>query len=66
MSELKLAETWTETEDPAPKPPDAEIHLPPPVAVSLMELAATPPDPAKTLLGDRFLCIDGGALFVGP
>jgi hypothetical protein len=66
MSELKLAKTWTDIEDLAPKPLDAESPLPPPVAVSLMELADTPPDPEKTFLLDRFLCVGGGLLFVGP
>jgi hypothetical protein len=31
-----------------------------------MELADTPPDAAKTFLLDRFLCVGGGLLFVGP
>lgn len=35
-------------------------------AVSLMALADVEPDPGKTLLGNRFLCVGGGMLFVGP
>ncbi len=37
-----------------------------PAPVSLMALADVKPDPAKTLLGNRFLCVGGGMLFVGP
>jgi AAA domain len=32
----------------------------------LVAFADVPPDPAKTLLGNRFLCREGGMLFVGP
>jgi len=32
----------------------------------LIDFGDTPPDPAKTLLGSRFLCREGGMLFVGP
>ena len=35
-------------------------------AMSLMALAELPPEPEKTLLGDRFLCVGGAMLFVGP
>lgn len=35
-------------------------------AWTIGQLLATPPDPAETLLGDRFLCRTGGMLFVGP
>jgi hypothetical protein len=37
-----------------------------PEARSLIGLADVQPDPAKTLLGNRFLCMGGGLLFVGP
>src|SRR4029077_2648996 len=30
------------------------------------DFANNPPDPQKTLLGNRFLCREGGMLFVGP
>lgn len=33
---------------------------------SLMDFAGVVPDPAKTVLGNRFLCAGGGMLFVGP
>ena len=45
---------------------EAETVNPLPDARSLIDLAAVLPDPAKTLLGNRFLCIGGGMLFVGP
>jgi hypothetical protein len=32
----------------------------------LFEFGDTPPDAAKTLLGNRFLCREGGMLFIGP
>ena len=32
----------------------------------LIDFGDTSPDPAKTLLGKRFLCREGGMLFVGP
>src|SRR5476651_1066826 len=31
-----------------------------------MDLADAEPDLSKTLLGNRFLCVGGGMLFVGP
>lgn len=34
--------------------------------VRLMDISAGDPDPRKTVLGDRFLCVGGGMLFVGP
>jgi hypothetical protein len=33
---------------------------------ALVTFADQPPDPEKTLLGNRFLCREGGMLFVGP
>ena len=33
---------------------------------SLMEIDAGPPEPRATVLGDRFLCLHGALLFVGP
>jgi RecA-family ATPase len=32
----------------------------------LIQFGDSQPDPTKTLLGNRFLCIEGGMLFVGP
>jgi hypothetical protein len=37
-----------------------------PALVPLMDISAGEPDPRKTVLGNRFLCIGGGMLFVGP
>ena len=37
-----------------------------PRARPLIDFGDTPPDPGKTLLGNRFLCREGGMLFVGP
>jgi hypothetical protein len=46
---------------------NAEAKAPPlPLARPLIDFSETPPDPAKTLLGERFLCVEGGMLFVGP
>ena len=38
----------------------------PPRIVSARQIFETPPDPAQTLLGNRFLCRGGAMLFVGP
>lgn len=40
--------------------------LPPILGKPLLEYGDKPPDPGKTILGDRFLCVGGGMLFVGP
>jgi hypothetical protein len=32
----------------------------------LLEFGDVPPDIVKTLLGNRFLCVEGGLLFIGP
>src|SRR5713101_2208667 len=37
-----------------------------PAAVSVMTLAEREPDPSKTLLGNRFLGVGGGMIFIGP
>ena len=37
-----------------------------PLMRPLIDFGDTPPDPAKTLLANRFLCREGGMLFVGP
>jgi len=49
--------------DSAPEAPPTEA---PPPLTPLMDISAGEPDPRKTVLGDRFLCIGGGMLFVGP
>ena len=64
MSAAPLAETWDG--DIAPEINLAENLVGLPDAVSLMSLADASPDPSKTLLGNRFLCVAGGLLFVGP
>jgi AAA domain len=54
---------------------DAGAKVPPPKGQSsqagnhirpLIDFADMRPDPSKTLLGARFLCVEGGLLFVGP
>ncbi len=39
---------------------------PPPEAFPLLQLLEHAPDPEDTILGKRFLCREGGMLFVGP
>ena len=34
--------------------------------IPLMDISSGEPDPRKTLLGNRFLCVGGGCLFIGP
>ena len=46
--------------------PEPEKKPPLPGARSLVDFSDTPPDPEATLLGKRFLCREGGMLFVGP
>jgi hypothetical protein len=59
-----LAKNWSEEAISEINAEGKPIRLPD--AVSLMSLADAKPDMAKTLLGNRFLCIGGGLLFVGP
>jgi hypothetical protein len=40
--------------------------VPPPTAVPLLDYLDHKPDPKDTLLGNRFLCREGGMVFVGP
>lgn len=42
------------------------LQTPPPDARSVLSYKAEFPDPEKTLLGDRWLCVGQGALAVGP
>ena len=44
----------------------AENRPPPPEAIPLLSIRHEEPNPADTLLGARFLCREGGMLFVGP
>lgn len=46
-------------------PPEAGAPAPAPL-VPLMDISPGTPDPRKTVLGNRFLCIGGGMLFIGP
>ena len=64
MSATPLAATWPEEAIPEINLEGNSVRVPD--AVSLMSLADVRPDIAKTLLGDRFLCVGGGLLFVGP
>jgi hypothetical protein len=59
-----LAKNWSEEAIPEINAEGKPVRLPD--AVSLMSLADAKPDMAKTLLGNRFLCMGGGLLFVGP
>ena len=57
QSSIKEIETQLELIKPA------ETHI---VIRSLSDFAEMPIDPADTLLGSRFLCREGGMLFIGP
>jgi AAA domain len=59
-------EGWAEANDVAGDPPKGEKTAPLDAARPLIDFANIPPDPQKTLLGNRFLCREGGMLFVGP
>ena len=64
-----LAENWTDgTFLPVDLLEEAakQEQAPLPDAIPLMTLAERKADPAKTLLGNRFLCRGGGMLFIGP
>lgn len=43
-----------------------ENRMPAPEAIPLLSIRHDTPNPEDTLLGDRFLCREGGMLFVGP
>ena len=45
---------------------NTDEQQPPRTPRPLIDFGDTPPDPSKTLLGRRFLCREGGMLFVGP
>lgn len=47
-------------------PPTPPALPPPDPPRSLLHYYKTPPDPATTILGERFLCRMGAMLFVGP
>lgn len=53
------------TEDATITSSDSATEAPAPLT-ALMDISAGEPDPRKTVLGNRFLCIGGGMLFVGP
>jgi hypothetical protein len=63
---MPLAATFDETIVAPSTIPDAEPEDEPAPLVPLMDISAGEPDPRKTVLGKRFLCIGGGMLFVGP
>jgi hypothetical protein len=53
--------------DPQPQQDSRpEGRQPPPEAIPLLSIRHEEPNPEDTLLGDRFLCREGGMLFVGP
>ena len=62
VKELQLPETSGSEIDNGNRPKTPAL----PIARPLIDFGDTPPDPEKTLLGDRFLCREGGMLFVGP
>jgi hypothetical protein len=62
VEELQLPETSGSEIDNGNRPKTPVL----PIARPLIDFGDTPPDPEKTLLGDRFLCREGGMLFVGP
>lgn len=57
--------TWVKNQA-AEKEINSAIQMPPPEARSVLSYKEEPPDPEKTLLGDRWLCVGQGALAVGP
>ena len=50
----------------AEKEINSAMQMPPPEARSVLSYKNEAPDPSKTLLGDRWLCVGQGALAVGP
>ncbi len=63
---MPLAATFDETIVAPSTTTDAEPEDAPAPLVPLMDISPGTPDPRKTVLGSRFLCIGGGMLFVGP
>ena len=57
--------TWSKNQA-AEKEVNSAIQIPPPEARSVISYKNEAPDPSKTLLGDRWLCVGQGALAVGP
>jgi hypothetical protein len=57
--------TWAKNQA-AEKEINSAMQMPPPEAKSVLSFKEEPPDPSKTLLGDRWLCVGQGALAVGP
>jgi hypothetical protein len=64
MNAAPLAATWDGYITPENNLAENLVGLPD--AVSLMTLADARPDDSKTLLGNRFLCVGGALLFIGP
>ena len=56
--------TWAKNQA-AEKEVNSAIQIPPPEARSVLSYKNETPDPSKTLLGDRWLCVGQGALAVG-
>jgi hypothetical protein len=64
FNEILVEEHASEAKEPIDARPPDRVPLPP--LISLMDLSPGTPDPRKTVLGERFLCIGGAMLFVGP
>ena len=61
-----FATDWTDVEAPLADEPSAPPQPFSFVTRSLTGFYELPIDESKTLLGDRFLCEEGGCLFIGP
>lgn len=60
----EILKSWARDNDlPTGEDPAAAEATP---LVRLMDISPGTPDPRNTVLGDRFLCIGGSMLFVGP
>lgn len=57
--------TWAK-EQAVEREIQSALQIPPPEARSVLSYKSEFPDPEKTLLGDRWLCVGQGALLVGP
>ncbi|MEI9893774.1 MAG: hypothetical protein WDN28_07695 [Chthoniobacter sp.] len=65
----KDANDWVKDGNASPEDFLAAINAALPAGdplTSIMDIGLGVPDPRKTVLGDRFLCIGGAMIFVGP
>ncbi len=61
---MKLATEFEDMPESDGEQPGASVAMPP--SQPLIEFFGREIDASKTLLGNRWLCVEGGALFVGP